>query len=195
MKGRLRFGLGCPANYFQLVIQRPDALFQQPDQSFFHGRYLCRWVALPNGDLTHHLKGMNGTIGLGGVAGEFPVGQVGIIFNRPGRFYQVDPFRPFALGQLGAPDGGIQRGRQENIPGGLPLPKIGIIACLDPVADLQVGPGAVEISLLERRMGCARGRCVVMHGRFLFGSSDGWWLSSAPWLFPGRCGWSRSLLL
>src|SRR5687768_12546582 len=99
-------------------------------------------MAFPFADLADDSQRLAGAVGAGRVAGEFLVGEVGIVLERPGRLNDVDPLAPFSLGQLAAPDGRVQSGGEVD-PGQPPLAVIGVEAGLEQIARLQVGAGAV----------------------------------------------------
>jgi hypothetical protein len=58
---------------------------------------------------------MERAVGGGDVAGEFLVGEVGIVLERAGRLDDVDASTAFAFGRLGAPGGGFQRGAELDV--------------------------------------------------------------------------------
>jgi hypothetical protein len=71
-------------------------------------------VTFPIRDLADDAKWIPGTVRLGRISGKSLIRQVWIIFNGPCRFHDIDPPMPLANGQLGSPDGRIQRGSQVN---------------------------------------------------------------------------------
>jgi hypothetical protein len=102
---------------------------------------------------------------------EFLVGEVGVVLILADRLYDVDPPTPLALGQFGAPRRHFQRGAEIDVVQ-LPLDEVAAEAGPDPVAQLQVGLGAVA----KRRAGwdficpqSANSSCNTIHGVNSFG--------------------------
>src|SRR5690606_32053476 len=81
-------------------------------------------------------------VGLGGVAGESLVSQVGIVEELAGRLDDVDALPPIAPGELTAPDRCVQRAGEIN-PGQLAFTVVGIEARGEQVAHPKVGAGAM----------------------------------------------------
>lgn len=102
-------------------------------------------MALPLGDFTDYAERRARAVGQGGVAGEFLVGEVGIVDDPAGRLDDVDPFAPRAPGQLGAPDRRLERAGQIDPGRILPRAIVGGMAGGDQVAGAQVRAGAVII--------------------------------------------------
>jgi len=97
----------------------------------------------PAGHLAHDALGMKRAIGVGRIARELLVGQVGIVLHRPGRCDDIDAARPVAHGKLRAPRRRFKRRRQIDEGGDPARAVIGPEARRDQVAPLQVGLGAV----------------------------------------------------
>ena len=83
------------------------------------------------------------------IAGELLIGEVRVVLDGSGGFYQIDAFTAFSLGEFGAPDGGIQCGGEKDVPGILSFAIVRVVAGCDEVADPQIGFGAVEVGLGE----------------------------------------------
>src|SRR5438105_399895 len=75
-----------------------------------HRLDLLRGVSLPIQVLIHDPKRVLGAIGLCRITRKLSVGHIGIIHERPRRFYHVDPARAFALCQFRSP-----RGREHGL--------------------------------------------------------------------------------
>ena len=73
-----------------------------------HGLEHFWGMAHPVLDLPGDSQRLPGPVGLGRIAGEALVGQVGVILERTGGFDDVDPSRSLTLGQLRSPDSRIQ---------------------------------------------------------------------------------------
>ena len=80
-----------------------------PGEEVLHLREALGRVGLPFGDLADDPQRRAGAVGGGRVAGEFLVGEVGIVDEFAGRLDDVDPLASFALGQLAAPDRRVER--------------------------------------------------------------------------------------
>lgn len=74
-----------------------------------HVLELLGGVPQPFGDLAQDAQRRLRTIGSGRVAGEFPVGEVGIVDERAAGLDDVDAFLAIALRQLGPPDRRFER--------------------------------------------------------------------------------------
>ena len=89
-----------------LILDAVQAGGAQGGEAVLHGLQLFGRMALPVGDLADDSQGIAAAVGGGAVAGEFPVGEVGVVLVGAGRFDDVDPPTRFvlsvrALGQLG----------------------------------------------------------------------------------------------
>ncbi|KQV92105.1 hypothetical protein ASC91_05775 [Pelomonas sp. Root1237] len=102
-------------------------------------------VALPLHDFARHPQPRLAAVGLGWIAGELAVSQVGVVFDGAGGLHDVDAAAVLAHGQLSAPDRGFQRRGQIDVVRLLALAVVGHVARLDQVTGLQVGLGAVVI--------------------------------------------------
>src|SRR5438552_14241118 len=107
-----------------------------------HRLDLLRGVSLPIQILIHDPKRVLGAIGLCRITRKLSVGHIGIIHERPRRFYHVDPARAFALCQFRSPRS-REHGLAEVDPWRSPLRVVGGIAALKHVPWLQVRLGAM----------------------------------------------------
>src|SRR5262245_22298056 len=116
-----------------------------------HHLELLGSVSRPIDDLANDAQRVDGAVRLRGVAGEFLVGQVGIVLERAGWLDDINAPTPVAHGELRAPDGRIQGSRQVDVRRALPLAVIGSVARRDEVTGFQVSLCSMEEGLRERR--------------------------------------------
>src|SRR5690606_7589307 len=90
------------------VVERIDPLLLQFGQCILHRRYLRSWMSLPDRNLPDYPKWLGGAERSGRISGKFFIGQIWVIFDRPRRFYEIDPFFPLAQRKFSSPDRGIQ---------------------------------------------------------------------------------------
>jgi hypothetical protein len=105
-----------------------------------HGLEAVGGVAGPADDFADDAERIAAAVAAGGVAGEFAVGEVRVVFQRAGGLDDVDAAGPVALGQLRAPDGGVQGGAQVDVGRRLPLAVVGGVARADQVAGPALAP-------------------------------------------------------
>src|ERR1700749_1070092 len=74
-----------------------------------HGLELLRRMTGPVDDLTDDAQGLTATEGPGWIPRKLLVGQVRVVLELPGGLDDVDARAVLAAGQLGAPDGGVER--------------------------------------------------------------------------------------
>src|SRR6476659_3600255 len=99
-------------------------------------------MAFPILDLADDLQRIAGPVGGGDVAGEFLVGEVGIVLERAGRLYDIDAPAATALRQLRAPGRRVERRREIDVLQ-LPVDEVAAVAGAEQAADGQVRLGAV----------------------------------------------------
>jgi len=143
------------------VFDRRDALRREPREAVLHRLDLRGRVALPGGELAEDSQRRARAIGPRRVARELLVGEVRVILDRPGRLDDVDPPRPVADRELGAPRRGVERGGQVHERRGPSLTVVRGAPHLDRVTGRQGGLGAVEVA----RRPCAVGPHDEWHGR------------------------------
>src|SRR5262249_31076025 len=130
----------------------------------FHFLQALGGVAHPAGDFAHDPERLTGAVGLRRVSRKFLVPEIGIVHDRAGRLHNVDPFPSVSVGQLGAPDGRVQRAGEIDPRCLFPRAVIGAVANPDQISRFQVGSGAVIESLrssthsepLKRAVLCTR---------------------------------------
>lgn len=120
------------------VLDGLDAKLPESLQVVLHRFELFGGVPLPIRDLAGDAQRIARAVGPGRIARVPLVGQIGVVFDRAGRFHDVDPAAPLAASQLGAPGGCIQRGGQIDVGRLLPLSVVRLIPGLEEVARLQV---------------------------------------------------------
>ncbi len=97
-----------------------------------------RGVPLPVRELAGDPQWFPAAVRLGRIAGEFLVGQIGVVRDRAGWFHDADSAGTFTEGQLGPPGGRIQGGSQVDVGCcSIQLAEVGAMAGLDQVPRLQ----------------------------------------------------------
>ena len=92
------------------LVDRPDTLCGQAGDIVLHVLKLLGRMTLPCLDLTDDAQRRLRAVGLGGVAGELGVGEVGIVDERADRLDDIDALAPRACRQFAPPDRGVERG-------------------------------------------------------------------------------------
>src|SRR5690606_4784500 len=107
-------------------------------------------MTFPHCHLSHNTEWIFGAVRSGGIAGEFLVRQVRVIFNRTSRLHQVDSLQSFSNCQFSAPNSSIQSTRQVDVFGGFVLSIVRIYADPDHITRLEISLRAVEVGLCKR---------------------------------------------
>jgi len=115
--------------------------FHARERGFHLGEALRR-VRLPGLDLADDAQRLAAAVGLGRVAGEAFVGEIGIVLERARRLDDVDALAALAPGQLAAPDRRVERAR-EGDPRLLAVGVVGGVAGREQVVRREVGARAV----------------------------------------------------
>src|SRR6516225_9048522 len=103
-----------PKRTSERSVNRLEALFLQAFEMVLHFLQSLGGVAFPIRDLACDAERFTGAVGLRWIPRKFFVCQVGVVHDRSGRLYNVDPSPFFADSQLGAPNGRVQRAGQIN---------------------------------------------------------------------------------
>lgn len=110
---------------------------------------------MPVGDLAEDAERLAGAVGAGGIAGEFFVGEIGVVHDGAGWLDEVDSAGAVAECELCSPGGCVQGGGEIDVVRLLPLAVVGGVAGGDQVSRFQVGAGAVvELLRLLIVRGC-----------------------------------------
>lgn len=100
---------------------------------------------MPTGHFGHDTQRITRSVGQGGVAGEFLIGDIGIVFETAGWFDQIDALACITDSQFRTPDRSIQRGGEID-PGKRRVgPEIGSVTDRDQISEGEVGAGAMII--------------------------------------------------
>lgn len=139
-----------------LVVDCFDALLAQLLDTVAHLLELFGRVACPRGDLADDAQRIAGAVGAGRIAGEFPIGEVGVVLELAVGRDDVDALARLALSRLslrqfGAPDRSLQsRGEVDEVRC-LDRAVVGHEAGDEEVAGFQIGLAAmIERAGIER---------------------------------------------